>query len=249
MGRQGRSALAALAAGWLAVLAGLPAGVVAARAAESAGAAGTAALATPADRESYSLGVELGRNLRRQGFEADPEVAARGVRDALDGGTLLLTDEAIADALALASSELRARKGRARLLAGQDNRAEGEAFLAANQAREGVVTLPSGLQYTVLKAGEAGRPAAWDVVVFHERGTLIDGTEFESTSAAGQPATWRRTETRIIPALREALQLMTVGARWRLVVPPRLAYGGRGAGGVVGPNATLVYEVEVLAIK
>jgi FKBP-type peptidyl-prolyl cis-trans isomerase FklB len=123
----------------------------------------------------------------------------------------------------------------------------GDAFLAANKAKEGVVTLPNGLQYQVIKAGDGKKPTAEDLVEVHYRGKLIDGTEFDSSYAKGQPAVFKVSG--VIPGWNEALKLMPVGSRWQLVIPPQLGYGERGAGRDIGPNATLIFDVELLAIR
>jgi FKBP-type peptidyl-prolyl cis-trans isomerase FklB len=131
--------------------------------------------------------------------------------------------------------------------AAEDNRKAGESFLAENKKKEGVVTLPSGLQYKVLKAGDGKKPTDADTVECHYRGTLINGTEFDSSYLTGQPATFKIAG--VIPGWREALKLMPVGSKWQLFVPSQLAYGARGKGGSIGPNAALIFEVELLAIK
>jgi len=131
-------------------------------------------------------------------------------------------------------------------LAGEENRKAGEAFLAGNKAKDGVVTLPSGLQYKVLKAGDGRKPSDADMVECRYRGTLIDGTEFDRSDPAGQPATFKVAG--VIPGWREALKLMPVGSKWQLFIPPQLAYGAIGSG-PIGPNATLIFELELLAVK
>jgi FKBP-type peptidyl-prolyl cis-trans isomerase FklB len=131
--------------------------------------------------------------------------------------------------------------------AGETNKKEGEAFLAANKTKEGVVTLPSGLQYKVLKAGTGPKPSANDSVVCNYRGTLLDNTEFDSSYKRGQPATF--PVGKVIKGWTEALQLMPVGSKWQLFIPSELAYGPRGAGPDIGPNATLIFEVELLSIQ
>jgi FKBP-type peptidyl-prolyl cis-trans isomerase FklB len=131
--------------------------------------------------------------------------------------------------------------------AGEENKKAGEAFLAQNKGKQGVVTLPSGLQYKILKAGNGKKPTENDTVECNYRGTLINGTEFDSSYRRGQPATFGVGQ--VIPGWREALQLMPVGSKWELYVPPDLAYGERGAGRDIGPNSTLVFEVELLGIQ
>ncbi len=131
--------------------------------------------------------------------------------------------------------------------AGAANKTEGEAFLAANKSKDGVVTLPSGLQYKILTAGTGPKPTASDSVVCNYRGTLINGTEFDSSYKRGQPATFGVGQ--VIKGWTEALQLMPVGSKWQLFIPSSLAYGERGAGAEIGPNATLIFEVELLSIQ
>jgi FKBP-type peptidyl-prolyl cis-trans isomerase FklB len=132
-------------------------------------------------------------------------------------------------------------------IAGDANKKEGDAFLAANKTKEGVVTLPSGLQYKILQEGTGPKPTASDTVVCNYRGTLLNGTEFDSSYKRGQPATFAVGQ--VIHGWTEALQLMTVGSKWQLFIPPDLAYGPRGAGNDIGPNATLVFEVELVSIQ
>ncbi len=132
-------------------------------------------------------------------------------------------------------------------VAGEANKKEGEAFLAANKSKEGVVTLPSGLQYKILQQGTGPKPTASDSVVCNYRGTLLNGTEFDSSYKRGQPATLGVGQ--VIPGWTEALQLMPVGSKWQLFIPSNLAYGARGAGSDIGPNSTLTFEVELLSIQ
>lgn len=209
----------------------------------------TRALKTQEDRLSYSIGVDMGRNFNRQETKADPDVVARGIKDAMTGDKLLMTDEEILATLNSFASALRAKQGKAKLIAAQDNKKAGEAFLAENKAKEGVVTLPSSLQYRILKAGDGRKPTNADTVEFSYRGKLIDGTEFDNSDRTGQPAIFKVSDNNLIPGLREALKLMSVGSKWQLFIPHNLAYGQRGWGNIIGPNATLIFELEFLAIK
>ena len=207
-------------------------------------------LAGRTERTSYALGVDFGRKLRQQPVDVDTDFFGRGVRDALAGGNTLLTEEEIQAALVMVQGERRERHVREqaeqkRALA-EKNRKEGQAFLAENKAKEGVVALESGLQYKVLRAGGGARPGAGDTVVCHYRGTLLDGTEFDSSHRRQTPGSFLLK--RVIRGWREALPLMPVGSKWELFIPPQLAYGVRGTRGV-GPNATLVFEVELLSIE
>ena len=144
-------------------------------------------------------------------------------------------------------NDLRKKQQEKMQVMGEANKKEGEAFLATNKAKQGVVTLPSGLQYKILKEGTGPKPTATDSVVCNYRGTLINGTEFDSSYKRGQPATF--PVVGVIKGWTEALQLMPVGSKWQLVIPSSLAYGERGAGGDIGPNATLIFEVELMSIQ
>lgn len=198
-------------------------------------------------KNSYAVGVDTGRRLKATPVELDPELVARGVRDALMGEATLLTEQELKAVLAALRIELHTRQEQARKQLGEKNKKEGQAFLAENKTREGVVTLESGLQYRVLKAGDGEKPTADDTVFCHYRGTLIDGKEFDSSLSRKQPAAFALKS--VITGWSEALQLMHVGSTWQLFVPPDLAYGERGARGAIGPNATLVFEVELLSIE
>ncbi len=202
-----------------------------------------APLTTLKDRFSYALGMNLGTNLHLQSVEVNPDMLAQGMKDALAGGATRLTTEEAQAALTEVQTDLH-KKQQAKTEA---NKTEGEAFLAANKAKEGVVTLPSGLQYKILQAGTGPKPAASDSVVCNYRGTLIDGTEFDSSYKRGQPTTF--PVSGVIKGWTEALQLMPVGSKWQLFVPSDLAYGARGAGANIGPNSTLIFEVELLSIQ
>ena len=226
----------------------------------------TPALNTMKEKLSYAAGADLVRSFQRQGVEVDKDLFLRGVKDGLSGGTLLLSDDEInklmktfmgEQKMKLAErkrklAELKATQRQAAATVGEENRKAGEAFLAANKVKDGVVTLPSGLQYRILKTGDGGKPTDADTVVCRYRGTLIDGTEFDR-SPAGQPATFKVTE--VIPGWREALKLIPVGSKWQLFIPPQLAYGAIGSGPIgpnaapIGPNATLIFELELLAVK
>ena len=205
------------------------------------------ALKTQKEKASYGIGVDIARNFKRLGIDLDANILVKGVRDGLSGGKLLMTEDDLRAAVAAFEGDLRQKQAQATKIAAEDNGKAGEAFLAENQKKQGVVTLPSGLQYKVLKAGDGKTPTDADTVECHYRGTLIDGTEFDSSNRGGQPATFKVTG--VIPGWKEALRLMPVGSKWQLFVPPQLAYGERGAGRDIGPNATLIFEVELLAIK
>lgn len=199
------------------------------------------------DKVSYSIGLNIGKDFKTQNIEVDPDLLARGIRDALSDGKPLLTEEQIQETIAAFQQERVARQEALTKEVAEKNQKEGEAFLAGNGKKEGVVTLPSGLQYKVIKEGEGKTPQATDTVVVHYRGTLIDGTEFDSSYDRGEPVTF--PVNGVIAGWTEALQLMKEGATWQLVIPSALAYGERGAGAVIGPNATLVFEVELISIQ
>ena len=205
------------------------------------------ALTSPKEKRSYALGVNIGTGLGKQGMDIDAALLAKGLQDALAGKKTLLTQEEVQAVLAEFQAEMQKKQAAAMQQAAETNKKAGDAFLAANKAKEGVVTLPSGLQYKVLKAGEGKKPAAEDTVVCHYRGTLIDGTEFDSSYSRNEPLTI--PVNRIIRGWSEALQLMPVGSKWQLVIPANLAYGERGTPGPIGPNAVLIFEVELLSIK
>jgi len=177
----------------------------------------------------------------------DPEMLAQGVRDAFAGGKTLLTEEEARKTLADLQKELMEKQQEQVRQMMEKNKKEGEEFLAANKKKKGVVTLPSGLQYKVLKAGSGSSPKLTDTVETNYRGTLIDGTEFDSSYKRGETATF--PVSGIIEGWKEALQKMKVGDKWQLFVPAELAYGERGAGREIGPNQALIFEVELLTIR
>ncbi len=215
----------------------------------------TPALKTEKDKVSYALGVDLGNQLKKLSIDVDPGLFGRGLKDALSGSKALLTEEEVSAAIAGLQAEMKLRQAQAMkgtsnqaLLAqmAEENKKAGRAFLAENRKKEGVVTLPSGLQYKILKEGEGKKPTLEDTVVCHYRGTLLDGTEFYNSYKRNQPLA--RPVKEVIKGWTEALQLMPVGSKWRLFVPPELAYGESGSG-PIGPNATLIFEVELLSIQ
>jgi FKBP-type peptidyl-prolyl cis-trans isomerase FklB len=204
-------------------------------------------LKTQKDKFSYSLGMKMGENLHKQSVPVDPAILARGLKDALAGGKTLLTDDEAQAAIMEVQNDMRKKQQEKTQEAGAANKKEGEAFLAANKGKEGVVTLPSGLQYKILKEGTGPKPTAGDTVSCNYRGTLIKGTEFDSSYKRGQPASF--PVTGVIKGWTEALQLMPVGSKWQLFIPSDLAYADRGAGADIGPDTTLIFEVELLSIE
>jgi FKBP-type peptidyl-prolyl cis-trans isomerase FklB len=198
------------------------------------------------DKISYSIGMDIGNNLKRQSLDVDADILARGVKDALSGGQTLLSDEEARATLAALQQELREKALERRKQEAEKNKKEGEAFLAENMKKEGVISLPSGLQYKVIQSGNGASPKITDTVETNYRGTFIDGNEFDSSYKRGQTAVF--PVNGVIAGWTEALRLMKVGDKWQIFVPPELAYGERGAG-PIGPNATLIFEVELVSIK
>jgi FKBP-type peptidyl-prolyl cis-trans isomerase len=192
-------------------------------------------------------GKRLAESLRKSSVPFDPAILARGMKDGLLGGNTLLTDQEAQAAIQSVQKDVQAKQQEKMKEAADANKKEGEVFLAANKSKEGVVALPSGLQYKILTAGTGAKPTATDSVVCNYRGTLIDGKEFDSSYKRGKPATF--PVTGVIKGWTEALQLMPVGSKWQLFVPADLGYGDRGAGGDIGPGATLIFEVELLSIE
>ena len=205
-------------------------------------------LTTTKEKASYAIGMNLGGGLHRQNIDVDSAALVQGLKDTLSGNKTLLTEEEARAALMQLQSEMQAKMQAKQAQEGEANKKEGDAFLAANKTKEGVVTLPSGLQYKILKEGSGPKPTSTDSVVCNYKGTLINGTEFDSSYKRGEPATF--PVTGVIKGWTEALQLMPVGSKWQLFIPPDLAYGPRGTpGGPIGPNSTLIFEVELVSIK
>jgi FKBP-type peptidyl-prolyl cis-trans isomerase len=204
-------------------------------------------LTTQQDKVSYALGMNMAKNFQRQSVEVEPDVFMSGLKDTLAGNKTLLTEDEVKATLTQLQNDMRAKQQEKAQQVGQANKKEGEEFLAANKGKPGVVTLPSGLEYKILKEGSGPKPTAADSVVCNYRGTLINGTEFDSSYKRGQPLTF--PVSGVIKGWTEALQLMPVGSKWQLFIPSDLAYGERGAGADIGPDATLIFEVELLSIQ
>jgi len=204
------------------------------------------ALKTPKDKVSYSIGMNIGKSIKRDNVEVDPDLLLRGLKDVLGGATPLMTDQEAESTLTALQNDLRKKQDQEKQQVAETNKKEGDAFLAANKTKDGVVTLPSGLQYKILQEGTGPKPTAADTVTVNYRGTLLDGTEFDSSYKRGQPASF--PVGGIIKGWTEALLLMPVGSKWQLFIPADLAYGPRQAGPTIGPNSTLVFEVELLSI-
>jgi FKBP-type peptidyl-prolyl cis-trans isomerase FklB len=204
-------------------------------------------LTTDKQKASYAIGMNVGTSIRRQSVDVDPDILARGLKDALAGGKTLLTDDQAKAALTAIQAQARKAQEEKAQVAAVANKKEGDAFLADNKTKPGVVALPSGLQYKILTEGTGPKPTAEDSVLCNYRGTLLNGTEFDSSAKHGQPI--EIPVGRVIKGWSEALQLMPVGSKWQLFIPPDLAYGDRGAGNDIGPDATIVFDVELLSIK
>jgi FKBP-type peptidyl-prolyl cis-trans isomerase FklB len=207
----------------------------------------SADLKTDKDKASYAVGLNVGKNLAKESIDVDPAIVEQGIKDAMAGGKTLMTDEEVKAAMTALKATAQKNQEAKMAQAGDANKKEGDAFLAANKAKDGVVTLPSGLQYKILTAGTGAKPTAADTVICNYKGTLINGKEFDASSKHGGPATF--PVSGVIKGWTEALQLMPVGSKWQLFIPPDLAYGQRGAGGDIGPGATLIFEVELVSIK
>jgi FKBP-type peptidyl-prolyl cis-trans isomerase FklB len=197
-------------------------------------------------RVSYAIGMMLGHNWQQQGLEVDPEIAARAIKDVQSGGATLLTQAEMQDTLTAFQKEFKVKQQKMQAELAVTNKAAGEAFLATNKNNPGVNALPDGLQYIVITNGTGAMPAASDVVTVNYRGTLIDGTEFDSSYKRGQPAQF--PVGGVIHGWTEALQKMNVGSKWKLFIPSELAYGENGQRGIP-PNSVLIFEVELLAAQ
>ena len=204
-------------------------------------------LNTVKQKVSYGIGMNIGKDFKQQEIEIDVDLLARGIKDALAGGEPLLTEDQMREAFETYQKEMVAKQESKMKDEAEKNKKAGDDFMAENAKKEGVVTLPSGLQYKVITEGTGKSPKTTDTVTVNYRGTLVDGTEFDSSYKRGEPATF--PVSGVIPGWTEALQLMKEGAKWQLVIPSGLAYGERGAGPVIGPNSTLVFEVELIKVQ
>ena len=202
-----------------------------------------ASIDTQEEKLSYTVGTRVAQGLKRDGIEIDAAAFVQAIKDVQSGSELALEPEEMREVMQVHQKTLLEE----RKAAAERNKKEGEAFLAENKNKEGIVTLESGLQYKVIKEGTGATPKPTDSVVAHYRGTLIDGKEFDSSHKRGQPATF--PVRGVIKGWQEALEKMKVGAQWQIVVPSELAYGARGAGADIGPNATLIFDIELLEIK
>src|SRR5215468_11246520 len=224
------------------------AGAAKATGAKPAAAAAPLSLNTKKEKVSYAIGADLGGKLKSSSIDVDATILTRALKDALTGAKSAMTDDEVRATLTDLTKDLQQKQVALNKEKADKNKKDGDAFLALNKTKEGVVSLPSGLQYKILKAGEGPKPTASDSVMCNYKGTLIDGKEFDSSYKRGQPATF--PVGGVIKGWTEALQLMPVGSKWQLFIPPDLAYGERGTnGGPIGPNETLVFEVQLVSIQ
>ena len=203
---------------------------------------------TQKEKTSYAVGVDLVRNFKRQGMETDLAAVVRGMLDESAGKKLQLNEPEISVTLKNYNYELRNKQALLRKQTADKNKSDGKAFMAANRLKPGIVTLPSGMQYRVIKAGDGKKPTDTDGVTCRYRGKLLDGTEFDNSDSMGMSVTFYVKDS-TIEGWKEALRLMPAGSKWELFVPSELGFGEKGAGRDVGPNATLVYEIELLAVN
>jgi FKBP-type peptidyl-prolyl cis-trans isomerase FklB len=211
------------------------------------GAPAAPAACPPMKDVSYCIGMKIGQDMKRQDIALSPDDFIEGLKNALAGGKPRMGEAEMDQTLMAFSTYMKGHLMEKMKQIGEENQKKGDEFLAKNKTAAGVKTLPSGLQYKVLKEGTGKQPTATDTVTVNYRGTLLDGTEFDSSYTRKEPATLAVNE--IIPGWTEALQLMKEGAKWQLFVPAGMAYGERGAGPVVGPNAVLIFEVELIKVK
>jgi len=204
-------------------------------------------LKTKQDKISYAIGMDIGKNLKKQPVELNPEAISQGLWDSFTDGKALLTEQEYIDTMTAFRNEMTQKQAAHMKEAGDRNKKDGEKYLADNKVKDGVVTTTSGMQYKVITKGTGASPKSTDTVSVNYKGTLIDGKEFDSSYRRGQPASF--PVNGVIKGWTEALQLMKVGSKWQLVIPSALAYGERGAGRDIGPNSTLIFDVELLSIK
>jgi FKBP-type peptidyl-prolyl cis-trans isomerase FklB len=202
---------------------------------------------TQKEKLSYAIGMEMGKGVKSQGLDVDPTIMIQGLSDGISGGKSQMSEEELRQVISSLQQEIRQKQMQAQQAAAAENKAKGDAFLAENLKKEGVVVLPDGVQYKILTAGQGKKPAETDAVLCNYKGSFIDGSEFDSSDKAGKPVPFEVKN--VIPGFKEILQLMPVGSKWQVVVPSNMAYGERGAGGVIGPNATLVFEIELVSIQ
>ena len=199
------------------------------------------------DKVSYSIGMNIGNSMKRGPIDVNPDLIAQGIKDVFTGAKTLLTPAEMAEVLTALQQDMVVKQAEARKALAEKNLKEGEQFLAENAKKEGVVTQPSGLQYKVITDGTGKKAKSTDTVIVNYRGTMIDGTEFDSSYKRNEPATFLLEN--MMPGFTEGVSLMKAGSKWQLFIPSKLAYGEEGADDVIGPNATLIFEVELLDAK
>jgi FKBP-type peptidyl-prolyl cis-trans isomerase FklB len=217
------------------------------RKAEASKAGAAPALDTDKAKTSYAIGMNVGRSLKFNGVDVDTALVLRGLKDELSGNQTLLSDEEAKTMLVKLQQEMRAKREAEMKALADANKKEGDAFLAANKSKPGVVTLPSGLQYKVIKQGTGPKPVATDTVVCNYRGTLLNGKEFDSSYKRRQPATF--PVSRVIKGWTEILQLMPVGSEYQVFIPAELAYGMQSPSAEIAPNSTLIFDIDLLSIQ
>src|ERR1700674_111854 len=205
------------------------------------------AFKTQKEKVSYAIGMEMGKGVKAQGIDVDPSILVQGLKDALTDAKSQMSEEELKQVITTLQQEMRQKQMQMQEASAAENKTKGEAFLAANAKKDGVVALPDGLQYKILTAGEGKKPAETDTVLCNYKGTFLDGTEFDSSARAGKAVPFELKN--VIPGFREVLQLMPVGSKWQVFIPSNLAYAERGAGNVIGPNATLIFEIELVSIQ
>lgn len=206
-----------------------------------------AKLETNMDSVSYIIGTDMAQSLDNIKGELNVNALINGLQDKLEGKTLKVNEEESRKIMQEFSGKMQKKMEEERKVNATSNTQEGKTFLEENKKKEGVMTTESGLQYIALTKGDGPKPVATDKVKVHYKGTTLDGKEFDSSYKRGEPASFGVTG--VIKGWTEALQLMTVGSKYKLFIPPELAYGDRGAGGMIGPNAVLVFEIELLGIE
>jgi FKBP-type peptidyl-prolyl cis-trans isomerase FklB len=204
-------------------------------------------LETQKDKLSYAIGMNIGAGMKKDGVDVDPDILEQGLKDALTASKPLMTEAEAQTVMTEFRTEMIKKKQDEAQRVGEANKQAGQQFLATNKTKEGVVTLPDGLQYKILKEGTGPKPTATDTVTVNYRGTLINGTEFDSSYKRNEPTTFGVNQ--VIKGWTEALQLMPVGSKWQLFIPSDLAYGERSPAPEIGPNSTLVFDVELLSIQ